>query len=264
MGVPLAYNLRNLVERKATTLMTAAGIALTVCVLVIAMSLMNGLRAVFASTGHPLQAVVMRKGSTAELNSSVSDSAYQLIKLLPGLATLDDGQTMASGEVISVINLPSVDSPSGMNVTVRGLLPAGVKMRNLSTTAGRWFQPGLREVVVGKSIAKRYPAASLGSTLKFGRGRWQVVGVFDGGQSAVNSEIWCDLNQLSADFDRQGNMSSVLIRAKSPADLDNIISAIKDNKQLNAEAVKEQAYYASLTSAGQPMQVQVMAHGGLR
>jgi putative ABC transport system permease protein len=35
MGVPITYNLRNLVERKATTLMTAFGIGLTVAVLVV-------------------------------------------------------------------------------------------------------------------------------------------------------------------------------------------------------------------------------------
>jgi len=33
--VPISYNIRNLIERKATTLMTALGIGLTVSVLVI-------------------------------------------------------------------------------------------------------------------------------------------------------------------------------------------------------------------------------------
>lgn len=259
MGVPLVYNLRNLVERKATTLMTATGIALTVCVLVTAMALVTGLKSVFAATGNPLQALVLRKGGTAELSSVVQEPAFQLVKLKPGIAHSATGEPLASAEMVTVINLPSVDSPSGMNVTVRGLLPIGVAMRNLSTADGRWFNQGIREVVVGQSIAKRYPAAKLGSKLKFGRGEWLVVGVFSGGDSAVNSEIWCDLNQLSADYDRQGDMSSVLIRADSPADLDKLVDDIVNDRNLNATAIKEQDYYASMTSSGAPLEILGMA-----
>lgn len=255
MSIPLSYNLRNLVERKATTLMTAIGIGLTVAVLVTAMSLVNGLRATFAATGHPLQAVILRKGVTAELNSSVTEAAYQEIKLMSGIARSRNGAALASPELISIINLPSIDTPAGMNVTVRGLLPAGVRMRELKLARGRWFAQGMREVVVGESVAKRYKAATIGSRLRFGRGQWQVVGVFTGGQSAINSEIWCDLNQLRADYDRQGNMSSILVRAAGPAQLDELLAAVKDNRRLNVTALKEQSYYASMTNSGTPLQV---------
>jgi putative ABC transport system permease protein len=255
MGVPLSYNIRNLVERKSTTLMTAAGIALTVAVLVIVMALRAGLTATFAATGHPLQAIVLRKGVSAELNSVVLVDAYQLVKLMPGIAKTAAGLPMASPEMISIVNLPSVDNPAGMNVTVRGLTGVGVGMRSLRIAQGRWFRPGLREIVVGESVARRYKAASIGSRVRFGRGWWRVVGVFTGGQSAVNSEIWVDLNQLCADFDRQGEVSSVLVRATGPAELDELIRAVKDNRQLNATALKEQDYYAGMTSSGAPLQV---------
>jgi putative ABC transport system permease protein len=259
MGVPLAYNFRNLVERKATTIMTAAGIALTVAVLVGAVALVSGLQSVFSATGSPLQAIVLRKGGTAELNSVVTEQAFELIKAKTGLALLDKKEPMASAEMTTVVNLPSVDHPEGMNVTVRGLLPIGVKMRNLGVSQGQWFEPGRRQVVVGQSIAKRYPGASLGKMIRFGKGEWEVVGIFSGGVSAVNSEIWCDLNQLTSDFDRQGNMSSVLIRAQSLSQLDTLIDDIKNDRQLGATAMKEQEYYASMTSSGTPMEVLGMA-----
>src|SRR5581483_11110633 len=114
--------------------------------------------------------------------------------------------------VVSVINLPSVDSPEGMNVTLRGLSMRGVKMRNLKITAGRWFQPGQREVTVGKSVAKRYPNARLGKQLRFGKGLWTVVGVMDGGDSAVNSEIFGDGPSVAADFNRSDTYSSALLQ----------------------------------------------------
>src|SRR5207247_4516653 len=114
------------------------------------------------------------------------------------------GEPAASPEIITVINLPSIDSPRGMNITLRGLmLQAGKEMRATEILEGRWFRSGQREVVVGKSIAKRYPGARLGKMLRCGKGEWDVVGVMDGGQSAINSEIWADLNQIGSEFNRQ-------------------------------------------------------------
>jgi putative ABC transport system permease protein len=261
MGVPLVYNLRNLIERKATTLMTAAGIALTVSILVTAMALISGLRAVFASTGNPLQAVVLRSGGTAELSSLVEEPSFQLIRLKPGVAHSPAGEPLASAELVTVINLPSVDNPQGMNVTVRGLMPVGVSMRTVSISEGRWFHQGIREVAVGQSIAQRYPSAKLGSYLQFGRGQWKVVGVFSGGDSAVNSEIWCDLNQLAPDTEppRQGEWSSVLVRAESPKQLLAVIDDIKNDKRLNATALSETDYYKAMNISGAPLEFLGMA-----
>src|SRR4051794_19708462 len=163
MGVPVTYNLRNLVERKGTTLMTAVGIGLTVAVLVTALALTAGLKSVFAGTGDPRQVLVLRKGADAELSSTVSSDAYQIIRRLPGIATAPDGEPMVSPEGLTVVNLPSIDSPEGMNVSVRGLLPIGLSMRTVTIIAGKMFEPGLRQVVVGESIAKRYPDARIGN-----------------------------------------------------------------------------------------------------
>src|SRR5437870_4953593 len=128
MGIPINYNIRNLVERKGTTLMTAVGIALTVAVLVTALALTAGLASVFASSGDPRQMLVLRKGTEAELTSTVSSDAYQIIRRLPGIAMTKEGEPMVSPEGLTIVNLPSVDSPEGMNVTIRGLLPIGLAM----------------------------------------------------------------------------------------------------------------------------------------
>src|SRR3954463_9900895 len=178
MGVPATYNLRNLIERKGTTLMTAVGIGMTVAVLVVALALTAGLKSVFAGSGDPRQFLVLRKGVNAELPSTVTSESYQIIRSLPGIATTPSGEPMVSPEGLTVVNLPSVDSPEGMNVSVRGLLPIGLSMRNVTIIAGKMFEPGLRQVVVGESIAKRYPDARIGNQVRFGRGLWEVVGVF--------------------------------------------------------------------------------------
>ncbi len=255
MAIPLSYNLRNLIVRKTTTLMTALGITLTVAVLLSVLALVNGLQTAFQSSGNPLQILVMRKGSNAELSSGVTREVYQDLKSMAGIAR-DGDQPMASLEMVTVINLPSVDSPQGMNVTLRGILPLGIKMRDgLALQAGRWFRAGQREVVVGKSIAKRYPNAHLGEKLRFGRGEWEVVGVMDGGQSSVNSEIFADLNQASSDFNRSDGLSSVLVRATDAAIVPALINSLNDDRRLGVTAQTEKEYYASQTSSGAPLQV---------
>ncbi len=253
MAIPLAYNLRNLMVRKTTTLMTALGIALTVAVLLAVLALVNGLSTAFASSGNPLQVLVMRKGSTAELNSGLTREVFQTLKSLPGIARQGE-EPMASLEIVTVINIPSVDSPEGKNLTLRGLLPIGVQMRDLKMQQGRWFNAGQREIVVGKSIVKRYPGAQLGSQLRFGRGPWTIVGVMDGGQSAVNSEIFGDLNQISSDFNRSDGLSSVLIRATDAAAAPALINTLNDDRRLNVTAISEKEYFDSQTSAAAPLQ----------
>jgi putative ABC transport system permease protein len=254
MAIPVSYNLRNLVVRKTTTVVTALGIALTVAVLLAVLALVNGLRTAFQSSGDPLQILVMRKGATAELSSAVTREVFQDLKSMPGIAR-DGDQPEASLEMVTVINLPSVDSPTGMNVTLRGILPVGIKMRDdLKLQDGRWFRAGQREIVVGKSIAKRYPGAHMGNKLRFGRGEWEVVGVMDGGQSSVNSEIFGDLNQISSDFNRADGLSSALLRATDAATLPALINSLNDDRRLGVLAQTEKSYYESQTNSGDLLQ----------
>jgi putative ABC transport system permease protein len=255
MAIPIAYNLRNLVVRKTTTLMTAVGIGLTVAVLVADLALVEGLQTAFRATGHPLQLLVLRKGSTAELNSTVTREVLQILKAKPGFAVNGAGEAMISPEILTIVNLPSVDSPDGMNLTTRALAQAGVEMRGAKILQGRWFQSGQREVVVGKSVAKRYPNAQPGKRVRFGRGEWEVVGVFDAGDSAFNGEIWGELNQVGPDFNRQDAVNSVLVRASDAATVQSLINSLNDDQRLGVNVVREREYYEQQTSAGLPLQI---------
>ncbi len=240
--------------RRVTTVMTALGIALSVAILVASLALVNGLRAVFRSTAHPLDVLVLLKGATSELSSTIPTEALQILRWKAGVAVDKHNQPFASEELVNVVNLPSVDNPKGMNVTVRGLGPAGIEMRDATIVQGRWFDPGREEIVVGEAVARRYPGARLGNRIRFGRGDWKVVGVMDGGQSAYNSEIWGDFNQVSAAYDRRESANSILLRATDPIALEALEHSIDDDLRLNATAVTESHYYASQTAAGAPLE----------
>jgi len=251
MAIPIAYNFRNLAVRKTTTLMTALGIALTVAVLLAILALVSGLRDAFRTTGNPLHVLALRKGSNAELISAVTRAAYQDMKFKAGVARASNGDPMISPEGIVVINLPSVDNPEGSNVTLRGLTPIGIQMRDgIKLVSGRWFEPGKREVVAGKSIAARFPGARMGQRIFFGRGEWEVVGVMDAGKSAHNSEMFADLNLAAADFGRTEGFSSVLMRATDPVTVAALINDLNNDQRLTVSAQKEIDYYESQTSSG--------------
>jgi putative ABC transport system permease protein len=255
MAIPVAYNLRNLVVRKTTTLMTALGIALTVAVLLAMMALLSGLRNTLSSSGDPLQIIVLRKGSETELVSNFTRGQFQDLKFKAGIARTVNGDPMASLEVVTIINLASVDAPDGMNVTVRGLLPVGIELRRgVKISSGRWFEAGKRELVVGKSIAQRYPGAGMGKRITFGRGDWEVVGVMDAGQGAQNSEIFGDLNQVSSDLDRTEVLSSALVRAPDAAAAAALLNSINDDQRLNMNAVSEKEYYDLQTRSAAPIE----------
>lgn len=244
MKLPLSYNWRNLIARKTTTLMTALGIALTVAVLLATSALVEGLRTSLSATGNPLQLIVMRKGATAELNSNRTPEDLQVIKTKRGLATNAKGEPMASLELITVVVLEGPEAPGGINISVRGITPMGWDMReNIQIAVGRRFTPGRRELVVGRGVADRYPMAGIGRKIDFGRGQWEVVGIMDAGRGASNSEIFCDLNQLSSDQNRETALSSILVRATDEVTLSALQNDLTSDRRLNADAPTERSYY---------------------
>jgi putative ABC transport system permease protein len=256
MAIPLAYNLRNLVVRKTTTIMTALGIALTVAVLLAILALVAGLRSTLATSGDPLHVLVMRKGSTSELVSNFPRALFQDLKFKRGIASGSDRQPLASLEMITVINMVNVDNPNGVNITVRGLLaPAGIEMRrNVRLIAGRWFAAGHRELVVGSSVAKRSAEAQIGKKIRFGRGEWEIVGIMDSHRGAQDSEIWGDVNQISADFQRVEVLSSALVQAADEASAKALVDDINNDQRLSMTAMLEKEYYDLQTASGAPIE----------
>ena len=264
MAIPISYNVRNLKLRKGLTVMTALGIALTVTTAIFLMALLAGLHRAFVNSGNPLNVLVLRKGSEAELSGGFDASLYPTLRTLPGIAKDSHGEPMTSGEWVVVIVLPRKDGTGEVNVTVRGMMPDGLEMRQLpgpenhpgvKLVAGEWFHTGQREVVVSKSIRDRFGHANIGDTMEFGKGSWKVVGVFDAGGSAYESEVWGDVNQMASDFDRQGGFSSAYLHATDPIAADALKNRVSDDQRLKLEGMLETDYYAKQTSSGAPIKV---------
>ena len=254
MAIPITYNVRNLRMRLGATVMTALGIALTVAIAIFIMALLAGLKQAFTATGDPMNVMALRKGSDTELTSVIDRPTLPVIKFLPGVAKDANGQPLASGEMIVLIVLPRKDGTGEVNVTVRGMSPIGFKLRpDIGLADGRWFQPGQREVVVSRSVNQRFAHAETGDKLHFGKGDWDVVGIFDSlGGSAHDSEMRGDVNLMATDFDRP-IYNSILMRAVDTNSADALVKRMSDDQRLKLDGMHESAYYGKQTRSGAPI-----------
>jgi len=243
MAIPLKYNLRNLLVRKATTLATAGGIALVVVVTILLLSLVTGLQRMLVTTGSPNNLVVMRKGATNDGSSSVTREAAQALRYLSGIARTPEGEPLVS---LELINQPFVRPKGGgrENILVRGVTPLGYLVHdNVRFVAGRPPRPAVGEAAVGIAASQRYAGAGLGETLQFGRRNWTVVGIFTADGSAFESEVWVDVEDLFTDANRS-MYSGVRLTVAPGADRETLIRRIADDPRISLEAKPEVDYYS--------------------
>jgi putative ABC transport system permease protein len=252
MAIPLKYNLRNLVVRRVSTLMTIGTIALVVGVFVALMALANGLNLALRASGSEENVIILRQGSQTEMQSGMTKEAFQIIQTLPGIARDRQDKPMASAEIAVIVNLPRRTGES-TNVTLRGVSETGFAIRpGIKLIEGRMFRPDVGEAIVSRSIAERFGGAGLGQTIQLGRRGLTVAGVFDAGGTAFDSEIWSDVVTVGDAFDR-GGYSSVLVRAENLATRDQLVARIEAEQRLKLEAKPELKYYEEQTSASGPI-----------
>jgi putative ABC transport system permease protein len=203
-GLPFSYSVRNLWTRKLTTVLTAGGMALVVFVFAAVLMLDAGLKAALVATGQYDNVVVTRRSAVSEVQSSIDRGQARIIENQPELATGSGGARMVSKEAVLLIGLTKHGANVPLNIPVRGIGAEGLSLRpQVAIVSGRMFHRGGTEVIVGRSIAERFERAELGQNLRFGSRDWTVVGVFDAGGAAFDSEIWTDGEQLMQSFRRQ-------------------------------------------------------------
>jgi len=123
---------------------------------------------------------------------------------------------------------------------------------------GRLFRPRLGEAVIGRSLVGRYEGARLGETLRFGRGRWRVVGILEAEGSSFESEIWVDGRELAQDTRRPMPYSGVRLRARSESDLLRLQQRVGADPRYALEAKRESEYYAEQAERSDALYVLVI------
>lgn len=247
--IPLSYNVRSLLVRRTTTIATAVGIGLVVFVLAASMMLYNGIQNTLTASGSADKAFVLRKGSEAELSSSIEGPAAKLIMDGPGVKRTDAGP-LAVGEVVIVISQEKIGTDGQVsNVQVRGV-PANVLAfrPEVVLVEGRPARPGTDEVIIGERIRGRFQGLELGQSFELKKNRpVTVVGVFEAGGSAFESEVWVDIETLRTSFGRENLVSSVTVALESPTAFDAFKAHVESDKRLGLEVIRESRYYEKQT-----------------
>jgi putative ABC transport system permease protein len=249
MGLIASYNLRSMLVRKGTAAMTAGGIAMVVAVFVMTLAIAQGFRATLVASGSLQNAIVLRKGATAESLSAVLRSDVPLVESLPQVAHSADGRPLASPELVVAIALPRQSDNQPANVPVRGVGSRAYDVRDtLAIVEGRRFTPGTREVNVGRMAVARFTGLTLGSDVKFGAATWRVVGIFTADDASFESEIWGDVDLMGPAFQRIG-YQSITVKLVDPATFDSFKSAIEGDPRLYLQPQREQDYYTEQSAA---------------
>jgi putative ABC transport system permease protein len=244
VAIPLIYNVRSLRARWTSTIVAVLGIAGTVGVFVAMLSLARGFEATLVASGSASNAIVRRAGATSEMDSSVTLDQLRVIENAPGVAR--EGGPLVSPEVVVIASFPLKGRDTEGNAQVRGVSPKALAVRpTVKIVAGRVFQPGLTELLVGRNVAASYVGLELGKTVRFGGGTWTVVGVFDSGGSAYDSELWCDFSVLRQVYQRPQNMfQSATARLSSPDALTAFKDALTADPRVTVQIDREIDYYA--------------------
>ena len=152
-------------------------------VLVALLAMAEGYSETLRRTGSEDSAVVLRGGSSAEVNSVLDHDSALVIQDAPGVARDAAGKPIASAGLVVAANLPirkSRDPDDLGSVQLRGIGPQAWQLRtNARIIAGGKFRPGLRELVVGRGAQRLFAGTELGREIKLGTQSWKVVGVFE-------------------------------------------------------------------------------------
>jgi putative ABC transport system permease protein len=244
-----SINLGSIMQRRWLSLSTIVAIALVVIVLLTFLAMANGFQRTIAGSGADDIAMVLRAGSQAEINSTVSRDQVRLIEDGPGIARGSDGKPLISPELYLVVDGVKRTTKTKANLPLRGIGEQGAALRKgVSITAGRMFARGSNEIVVGKALLREFEGLEVGSQVSFGATRWIVVGVFESGGSVFESELWADLPVVQSLFNRNNYFQTVRARLSSPAALAELKAYSDNDPRLKLDVKSEAAYFAEQAS----------------
>jgi putative ABC transport system permease protein len=209
------------------------------------LSLARGFKATLVSSGSEDNAIIMRAGATSEMTGGVTIDTVKIIQDEPGIARGADGP-LVTPEVVLVAPIPLISTGTDANVEIRGVSKNVLEIRkNIKIVQGRMFTPGLNELVVGKNANTSYAGLTLGNTISLGSVRWKIVGIFDAGGSAFDSDVWGDAHLIGPAYNRPDTFfQSVTVHLTSPSAFQQLKDAATSDPRLNVDVTREIDYYS--------------------
>lgn len=238
-------NLKNLPQRLASSAVAVVGVGAVVLVFAAVLSMAAGLEKTMMAAGSENTAVIIRSGSTSELNSGLSNEQTLIIANAPGVLKEGD-KTIMSAELYVITDVKKRSNLGDANVPFRGVQPGAFEVRdNVRIAEGRMFEPGKNEIVVGLAAQREFIGLDVGDTVRFGQTEWNVVGSFDAGGSVSESELWTDVRILQSAYRRGNSFQSVRVRLVSPESIETLKQALDEDPRMDPDVMSEREYYSS-------------------
>jgi putative ABC transport system permease protein len=243
IGAVTAMNLRSIPRRLGSSCVVVIGIAGVVGVIVSVLAMTQSLSRTLVETGRADRAIVLRSGATSEPASTLSVDAVLTIKDAPGIARSADGEAAASAEMVAAVNLLRKADGTRAGVTVRGIERAAFAVRpELKLVDGRMFEPGLREMIVGRGARAEFEGIDIGGQIGLRDSQWTVVGIFESGGDAHESGAMVDAATLLSAYQRTA-VNSLTVLLDSDAAFEDFKAALTTNPTLSVSVEREQAFY---------------------
>lgn len=229
-------------QRLGATSVVVVGIAGVVAVLVAMQAMAAGFEATVTRAGNDETAIVLRAGANAEVSSVVERSAVPLIMQAPGVRRDARDVPLATADVVLVATVPRRSTGADANLEVRGIGPLAWQVRpQVRIVAGRRFESGRRELIVGEGARTQFRGLEIGDELRMNNEGWRVVGVFASGDTH-ESEVWTDAETLAAAHRRNG-FQSVIAALDSPAAIETLRAALAADPRLRVDVETTRTYY---------------------
>ncbi|WP_120633288.1 ABC transporter permease [Ruegeria sp. EL01] len=240
-------------RRLAISLSMVGSIMLVVCVLSGFLAMARGFEITLQSAGSPDVAVVLGGGPREEGNSEIPPDVIRSLMATRGdigVLRNDRGVPILSREIVVPVEFRTDPDAVGETLALRGMDETGPGVRaGVTLSSGRPIQPGTREIIVGEQLAARYSGLGVGNRVRLGPVNWIVVGHFSSFGSALESEIWGDIDAVAAAFNRVGEVQSLRLRLAVTDQIDGLSRAAAEFVGAQLIALTEAELYAS-QSAG--------------
>jgi ABC-type lipoprotein release transport system permease subunit len=241
--IPLSYSCRNLVVRWKTTLLTASGFTLVVAAVVVMLAFIRGIEQACAVSGEAENVLLLAKGNNDEVMSRIDRLVVARAENVPGVARDSSNQPVASRELYMVVHHQDESTGAYRFVQLRGVLPAAFRVHTVvHVTQGKALRPGQSEILIGKGV-QRETGFQVGDQIDLGRKRWKISGIFEANGSALEAEVWADLNEVASQFRHEGFYSTVVLRAPSAAAATELADRLAHSRSISVEAQTETQYY---------------------
>jgi putative ABC transport system permease protein len=210
------------------------------------MSLTEGLHQAYLKAGDPMRAIVVSQGVENEPGSTITRAMAPLIIDAPGIAKDSDGSPLADRGINASLPVIRLNGTKG-NTTMRGVGPKALKVRpEIQLVAGRMFQAGKREMIVGVGAQAQYRNMKIGDKVILPDGEWPIVGSFKSGD-VLEGQVLGDVDTVMT-ATRRKNYNTILVRLASHDSLDTFKKALTTNPALSVSVERHSDWYQRFTA----------------